>query len=153
MSRMRARALTIAIVAVVAIACQSQSPPRSLASPTSWLHGSEPVDADVVQTFPAPQHCAAASAFLVLGWPLGQAEPRIEQGRWYVRDPADWIKSYLSGEFAINVSPPPDARYTTYHNPTYQLWLAPSDQDAVAYMKTAGGFERWPRSREALMCM
>jgi|SRR5579859_4200344 len=144
---------TILLVALIAVGCETQSPPQSTASPSPWFRGSQAVDADVVETLPAPQHCEGASAFLVLGWPLGRAEPSIDRARWYVRDPADFLKSYLMAEFAINVTPPPDARYTTYHNATFELWLAPSDQDLVVYMKTGGGFERWPRSKQALLCV
>jgi hypothetical protein len=151
---MKGGAWSVLLVALIAVACETQSPPQSRVSPPSWLHGSESVNPQVVQTFPPPQHCGdMASMFLVIGWPLGHAEPNLSNARWYVRDPAPFMKGLLLGEFAVDVTPPQDARYSDYHNATYQLWLSPSDEDSAVYMKTATSFERWPRAKQALFCL
>lgn len=151
---MKARPWSLVLVALVAVACQTQSPPpHETPSASSWLHGSEPADPHVVQTFTGGQHCAdQASTYLVIGWPLGHPEPNMFSARWYVRNPTDFVKQLLLGEFAVGVTPPQDARFSGYHNATFQLWLGPSDQDVEVYMKTMSGFERWPRAKQALLC-
>jgi len=47
----------------------------------------------------------------------------------------------------------PEAPGMSFHNSTFELWLATSDQDVAAYVKTGGHFERWPWSKQAIMCM
>lgn len=93
------------------------------------------------------------TTLLVVGWPLGHAEPNMSAARWYVRNPTAIVQQELMTEFDARVMPPTDARYTSYHNSTFELWLASSDQDTAAYIKTEGHFERWPRARQALECM
>jgi hypothetical protein len=93
------------------------------------------------------------TTLLVVGWPLGHAEPNMSAARWYARNPTPFVQQYLLTEFAASVTPPSDARYTNYHNSTFELWLASSDQDTAAYIKTEGHFERWPRATEALECL
>jgi hypothetical protein len=147
-------AWSLLLVGLIAVACETQSPPQVTTSAFSWLHGSQPVDPHVVQTGPGAQHCGdEASTFLIIGWPLGHAEPNLSNARWYVRNPSAFVKGLLLGEFAVDVTPPQDARYSGYHNATFQLWLGPSDQDAAAYMKAASGFERWPRAKQPLLCI
>jgi len=121
--------------------------------PTAWQAGSQAVGESVVRTFTGPQHCGIQdSTFLVMGWPLGHPEYNMFVERWYVRNPPEFLKRDLLAEFAAKVTPPKDASYTGYHNSTFELWLAPSDEDTAAYIKTEGHFERWPRSKESLMC-
>jgi len=152
-SHLKGYAWSLLLVALIAVACDAQSPRQSVASPAPWLNGSKPVESKVIQTFPEPEHCGGASTFLVIGWPLGHAEPNLDNARWYVRNPEVFMKGLLLGEFAVGVTPPQDAQYTGYHNATFQLWLARSDQDAEVYMNTANGFERWPRAKQALFCL
>jgi len=152
-SNKKGRAWSLLLVAMIAVACQTQSQPRSVASPSAWLHNSQSVDPLVVQTLPEPEHCGGASTFLLLGWPLGRLEPDLSNARWYVRNPEEFMKGLLLGEFATDVTPPQDTEYTGYHNATFQLWLGPSDQDVAAYMKTSSGFERWPRAKQPLFCL
>jgi hypothetical protein len=149
---MKVRAFTVGIVAAVALACQNP-PPAPSPSPGAWLLGSKPVDQHVAATFIGPEHCGLqGTTFLVIGWPLGTAE-NIADARWYLRNPTDFVKrEYLLGEFDMNVTPPKDARYTRFHNSTFELWLAPADQDVAAYIKTGGHFERWPRAKRAFFC-
>jgi hypothetical protein len=118
------------------------------------MQGSKPVDHYVVETMPGASHCGFQdSTFLVMGWPPGTAEQNWSTARWYVRNPSGPVtRDFLLAQFSSNVSPPSDARYTNFHNSAFELWLAPSDQDVAAYIKTGGHFERWPRSRHALMC-
>ena len=88
-----------------------------------------------------------------MGWPLGVAAPNIESARWYVRNPTAFIRDhYLSSEFTVGVTPPADARFSDYRNESFDLWLAPSDQDAAVYMKASQQFERWPRLTQPLLC-
>lgn len=93
------------------------------------------------------------STFLVIGWPLGYAEPNVEAARWYVRNPPEFLKPELLADYGSRVTPPKDAFYTGYHNSAFELWFASSDQDTAAYIKADGHFERWPRAKQALMCM
>jgi hypothetical protein len=131
---------------LMAAACQSD--------PAAWQAGSQPVDKSVIATFAGPKHCGMQdSTLLVVGWPLGHPEPNVSAARWYVRNPAAFEQQELLAEFGASVTPPKDARNTGYHNSTFELWLAPSDQDAAAYIKTAGHFELWPRARHSLDCM
>ena len=152
MSNMKSGAWSLLLVALIAASCDTQSQPQSGASPRSWLHRSNPVDTQVLQTLPEPDHCGGASTFLVIGWPLGHAEPNLNNSRWYVRNPEVHMEGLLLREFAVDVTPPQDAQDTGYYNARFQLWLAPSDQDVVAHVKTAGGFERWPRAMQAMFC-
>lgn len=92
------------------------------------------------------------STFLVVGWPLGHAEPNMSIARWYVRKPTEFLRAGLLTDFAARVTPPKDAQYTGYHNSAFELWFASSDEDTAAYIKTEGHFERWPRSKQSLMC-
>jgi hypothetical protein len=62
------------------------------------------------------------------------------------------IEPDLLTDFSSNVTPPKDARYTNYHNSTFELWLAPSDQNVAAHIKTGGHFERWPRGKHGFIC-
>ena len=152
-AKMKAHAWSLLLVTLIAVTCETQSQPRSVATPPTWLHDSQSVDPHVVQTFPEPEHCGGASTFLVVGWPLGHPEPNLDNARWYVHNPEEFMKRLLLGEFATGVTPPQEAEYTGYHNATFQLWLAPSDQDVEVYMKTSRGFERWPRAKQALLCV
>jgi hypothetical protein len=146
---MKGWVLAVLVATLVAVACQNEGPHSP--APGAWLHGSKPVDPRVIETFGGAAHCGMQnSTFLVLGWPLGQDN---SVARWYVRSPSDFLKRDLMGEFGTNVTPPNDAGYTGYHNSTFELWLAPSDQDVAAYIKTGGHFERWPRSQRDLMCI
>jgi hypothetical protein len=141
------RNLVVGILAMMAITCQS-------GSQSGWQVGSKPVGENVVSTFAGAQHCQMQnSTFLVMGWPLGREERNPDAARWFVRNPPPLIKEELLNDFGANVTPPKDARYTNYHNSTFELWFAPSDQDLGAYVKTGGHFERWPRVKQSLMCL
>jgi hypothetical protein len=158
--------LVALIAAVIAVACQNASrPPAASSSPTAhvssggWLKGSIPLDERVIQTIAGTDspHCGRrADVFLVMGWPLGQ---RVTAGspeeRWYVRNPTNELKllNVLLADYVSVVTPPADASYTNYHNSIFELWVAPSDQDTAAYIKTGGHFERWPRSKYPLWCV
>jgi hypothetical protein len=137
---------TVAALAAIAICCQSVQ--------SDWQVGSKPVSEHVLSTFAGAQHCQMqGSVFLVMGWPLGHQEPDPVAARWYVRNPPSLIKEDLLGEFDSNVTPPNEARYTNYHNSTYELWLATSDQDVAAYLKRGKTFERWPRVKHSVECL
>jgi hypothetical protein len=138
--------IIVGALATMAVACTSNQP--------GWQVGSKTVDRQVVSTFVGPSHCQMeASVFLVMGWPLGTKENNIDAARWYVRNPPEFMKPDLLADFSSSVTTPKDARYTDYHNATFELWFAPSDQDVAAYIKTEGHFERWPRARHSFTCL
>jgi len=137
--------IIVAVLAMMSASCEGGQP--------GWLLGFQPVDEHVVTTIAGAQHCQSQdSTFLVVGWPLGTAEGDITAARWYVRNPPAFMKQELLADFEWSVTPPKDARYTNYHNGTFELWLAPSDQNLAAYIKTEGHFELWPLARSSLMC-
>jgi len=143
------------MVGFIVAACQQTTalPPQAT-DRTGWVNGSKPVSSEVIQTFLGPEHCdMQESMLLVLGWPIGTAAQNIADARWYVRNPSQFLSAnYLSASFSYDVPLPADATFTGYRNSVMQLWLAPSDQDQVAYLRVASRFERWPRSRIALIC-
>jgi len=118
-----------------------------------------PVDEHVIKSYVVASndgHCGDSlnGTYLVMGWPLGQRTHDVSDERWYVGNPSDQVqKHFLLADFAADVTPPKDARYTSFHNSTFELWLAPSDQEVVAYIKTGGHFERWPRAKFVVGCM
>jgi hypothetical protein len=153
---MKGWVLAFAVALNITWACQNESPPPTPSpspSPGVWLHGSKQVDAPVAQTLHGVAHCGTQDTiFLIIGWPLGHPQD-IMNARWYVRNPSGYLMHEVIGEPATNVAPPDDARNTGYHNSNFELWLAPSNQDVAAYIKTGGHFERWPRAKQSLMCM
>lgn len=140
----------VLVVAAFVASCASSTPDLQ-----GWRHGTTPVSTDVIQTLAGAEHCdEQSSTFLVMGWPLGFAEPSISNARWYVRNPTAFIRqNYLTTDFYAGVTPPADASFTDYHDESFELWLAPSDEDATVYVKTRGRFERWPRSTQPLLCV
>ena len=144
--QMKRWAALLGVLGLLAGACQGDT--------SGWMAGSQPVDKSIVTTFAGAQHCEMQDAtFLVMGWPLGHVELNVSAARWYVRNPPAFVQEELLTDFSASVTPPNDALYTRYHNPTFELWFASSDQDTAAYLKTQGRFERWPRAKQALMCM
>lgn len=133
------------VIAILATAC---------AVGPEWMLGSHSASEDVIRTFAGHQHCEMQnSTFLVIGWPLGHVEPNMDAARWYVRNPPEFLKPELLADYGSSVTPPINAQYTGYHNSSYELWLASSDQDSVAYIKRDGHFERWPRAKQSLICL
>ena len=152
MTRTLIAAVLVAASLVSCTSATSRVERSPLVNPEVWTKDSQPVGSDVILTFPGPAHCFSTSTiFLVLGWPLGTSTS-ISSGRWYVRNPDDWLGPQLLSTFAVAVRPPPDAKSTGYHNQTFELWFAPSDQDIAAYVKVGTDFERWPRAKQALLC-
>lgn len=154
LKRITRRTFGLLMVGFVVAACQQTTAlPPEATHRTGWVNGSTPVSSDVIQTFVGPQHCDEQnSVLLVLGWPLGTAQNMVD-ARWYIRNPPEFVLQLTTTSFSADVMPPPDARFTGYRNNDLELWLAPSDQDQAAYLKTGDRFERWPLSRQALMCM
>ena len=123
------------------------------------MQGSKAVDDHVIQTFLVVgyDHCPSLNnaTYLVMGWPLGQGSTNTPDERWYIRNTSYAVKYDLQAmlsAYAPDVTPPAAARYTNYHNSTFELWMAASDQDVAAYIRTAGHFERWPRLKFSLRC-
>jgi len=57
------------------------------------------------------------STFLVIGGPLGSAEPNTAAARWYVRNPPEFLRTELLTDYGSSVMPPKDASYTGFHKP------------------------------------
>jgi hypothetical protein len=112
------------------------------------------VDAQVLEAAGGPSHCAWDSlTFMNIGWPLGTTAITAAQSRLYIRDPGGILKDLSpSGTWARNPNLPPDARDTGYRYGALKLYLAPSDEDAYAYLIAPGDSERWPRSEPQLAC-
>jgi hypothetical protein len=154
---MKGWVLAFAVALNITLACQNESPPPTPSpspSPGVWLHGSKSVASRVAESSHGSAHCGYQdSIFLIIGWPLGHAEQDSQLSRWYVRNPVGEWRTLTLSEFTSNVTPPRDAKYTGYYNSSYELWLAPSDQDVAAYIKTGGHFERWPRAKQPVFCV
>jgi hypothetical protein len=155
MSTMIRAAIAAGLLAVSLASCTSENP--SAVGPVNtkvWVKDSHPVSSRVIETFPGPPHCfSQGTVLLTLGWPLGTPAASLEAARWYVRNPDGWPgPDQLMSTFDPSITPPLDARSTGYQNGTFELWLAPSDEDVAAYVKVSGQFERWPRAKQALMC-
>ncbi|MFF7122431.1 hypothetical protein [Streptomyces sp. NPDC008240] len=88
-----------------------------------------------------PEHCDWQSAhFLDL------------DGRQYARDPEGVLRraGLLTASYREHVSMPAGARDTGYHYRDRRLWL--TDDKDTAYVRTSGGVEAWPRTRNGTAC-
>jgi hypothetical protein len=112
------------------------------------------VDTQVLEAAAGPSHCGWDSVtFLNIGWPLGTSAITAAQSRLYVRDPNGILGGQsLTGAWARNPSLPADARDTGYRYGALKLYLAPSNEDANAYLIAPADSERWPRSQPLLAC-
>jgi len=110
----------------------------------------------VLLSYDGSRHCDAQSVtFLAVAWPPGRVASSIDARtvRQYVRDPHRAYRQVpFRGEFAQDVSLPPDARATGYHHGPYALWVSPADADRHVYIQGPDGMERWPRPTDPIYC-
>lgn len=101
-----------------------------------------------------PAHCGWDTiTMLNIGWPLGTSSISSAEDRQYLRDPSHAITTpWLLGSWAKNPKLPSDAGDTGYRYGAVKLYLAPSDQDAYAYLLAPADSERWPRSDPPTTC-
>ncbi|MBE1605294.1 hypothetical protein [Actinopolymorpha pittospori] len=156
------RLLLVAVLALVGGACAGSptspdqvrdyfSPPKSSPGLT-WTNGDRQVDTTELNTVAGPEHCHWDSAVLLyIGWPLGTVASSITQARLYVRDPEGVFPRELRKGLRQDAALPADARDTGYRSDDLQLWLAPSDPDAV-YLRVDRDVERWPRANAGIVC-
>ena len=107
-----------------------------------------PFDGDIISVVQGFSHCEwQAAAFLTVGWPLGTPPETIHDRRQYIRDPYNIIGTeFFTSRYDGDATIPDDATFTGYVAETgMELWLAPSDQDEVAYLVFDDHVERWPR--------
>ena len=101
---------------------------------------------DVLAERPGPDHCGwEESRVIIAGDPFGTRYSNSATHAEYVRDPngvygmADFVEG-----FAISETLPDDAVDTGYRQDGRELWLSPSDPDAI-FMRAGDSVERWPR--------
>ena len=152
MMRARKRAITGAMVlAVLSLvgACDHGG-----GSPTGWELSGQDVDLDVIHSYQGEEHCDWQDVtFLQVAWPLGTSGAQ-GKARMYVRDPERVLAEQSLAEFQSDARLPEDAEFTGYSSEVGELWLAPGDQDTVAYVVTKDGehVEAWPRTRSLMGC-
>lgn len=85
-------------------------------------------------------------AVLNLGVPLGTPRDPLDAHR-YFRDPLGqaFKRGLLDEKWTKGVKLPDDAQDTGWTNGNMDLWVSPSELEEAVYVRTAGGFERWPR--------
>ena len=114
-----------------------------------------PLDSNIISVWQGPDHCEwQAAAFLNLSWPLGTPPETFEDRRQYIRQGPSVIGTeYFSNPYQVDAVLPADATFTGYVAETgMELWLAPSDQDQVAYLVFDDQVEAWPRPVRVIAC-
>ncbi|MEX0826232.1 MAG: hypothetical protein WD184_05725 [Acidimicrobiia bacterium] len=104
---------------------------------------------DVLLEWAGSAHCGRQTVrVLRTGEPVGARwdHPwRSGDGSEYVRDPDQaYGQPELRAGFAELQELPPDAIDTGFRSVGRELWLSPSDPNAV-YLRDSEGVERWPR--------
>jgi hypothetical protein len=95
--------------------------------------------------------CLESVTLLEIAWPPGSVAPPSDDVRQFVRD-ADNAYEGLPGRFESDVEPPADAEATGVHTDDVELWIAPSQENALYVRHADGRFERWPRSEPPAGC-
>ena len=104
---------------------------------------------------PGPEHCHWENVtFLNVAWPPGSVVPPRGDVRQFVHDPNGLFDDldYLHGRFQAAIEAPADAVTTGVHTADVELWVSPSDPDAVFLRNRAGTFDRWPRADPKILC-
>lgn len=100
---------------------------------------------DVLAERTGPEHCDwEETRVLITGSPLGSRYVNSTSDIEYVRDPDGQygVPEFVEG-FQILESLPSDAIDTGFRHGDRQLWLSPSDPNAV-YIQDGQTVERWP---------
>ena len=119
-----------------------------------WTYRGQPVDTTHgMNTIAASGHCGWQTATLLhLPWPLGTNPVSGADVQQYVRDPRRVIPQYrLHGTLDLHATLPVDAAATGYRYQAIELYISPSNQDAV-YVVGPTAVERWPRSEPKALC-
>ena len=114
-----------------------------------------PFDSGIISVWQGWDHCEwQAAAFLNVGWPLGTPPETVDDRRQYIRRGPTVIGNvYFADPYEADATLPHDAAFTGYVAETgMELWLAPSDQDQIAYLVFDDHVEAWPRPVRYLAC-
>ena len=101
---------------------------------------------DVLAERPGPDHCGwEESRVIITGDPFGTRYTNAATDVEYVRDPNGvyGVAEFVEG-FAVSAVLPGNAVDTGYRQDGRELWLAPSDPDAIL-IRDGDNVERWPR--------
>ena len=118
-----------------------------------WQLDGEQVDQERMYAHQGEEHCDWEDVtFLRLDWPLD--DPAPDQRRLYVWDPKDVLGDRTLAGSTDDADLPDDAESTGYSSELGELWLAPSDQDTVAYLVSEDGdeVEAWARTDRIIGC-
>lgn len=146
------RHLTDLALALLLAGCEAPQ-----AGPTGpWSRAGATVADDQVESIAGPAHCGWQEAhLLLLAWPPGSVPEHRADRRAYVRDPEGVLPGdQVRGRFQPDAELPADARATGYANDGWELWFAPGDEDATAYLVSDDGdtVEAWPRETMRYGC-
>lgn len=122
----------------------------------AWSRAGTTVADDLIESGAGPAHCGWQSAhFLHISWPPGSFPAHRADRRVYIRDPEGVLpEGQVQARFQADAALPADARPTGYENDGRELWFAPGDEDATAYLVTEDGdtVEAWPRATRGYGC-
>jgi hypothetical protein len=106
-----------------------------------------------MNTIAAAGHCGwQAATLLHLPWPLGTNPTSSADVRQFVRDPKFVTPQlHLRGTLDLHAALPADATATSYRYQTIEVYVSPSNQDAV-YVVGPAAVERWPRAEPMTLC-
>jgi hypothetical protein len=106
---------------------------------------------DVLAERAGPEHCGwEKTRVLISGDPLGTRYSNHDTSLNYVRDPGGryGVQAFVDG-FRTIEELPTDAIDSGFRRGNAELWLSPSDPDAV-YIWDSGAGERWPKGEPPL---
>lgn len=118
-----------------------------------WQQDGQQVDEELIYAHRGEEHCDWEDVtFLYLDWPVDEIAP--EGRRLYVWDPEGILDDVTWVGSTDDADLPDDARSTGYSSDLGELWLAPSDQDVVAYLVSEDGdeVEAWARTDRIIGC-
>jgi len=119
---------------------------------TSWRRDGERIPSNVIALTSLSEHCGHRDVLLLtIGRPLGRTFRTDVEAQQFVRDPSNTFHDTTLAPFLPSVTMPVDAVFTGYVYGTDQLWVSPSDADAV-FVVRGGAVELWPRARELIAC-
>ena len=121
----------------------------------AWSYQGQPVDTTHgMNTIAAAGHCGWQSATLLhLPWPPGTNPTSGADLHQFVRDPKLVTpQSHFRGTLDLHAALPVDAVATGYRYQTIEVYISPTNQDAV-YVVGPAEVERWPRAEPMTLCM
>lgn len=150
----RAAVVAIAMVSVLT-GCGGLVAIGDRPGPT-WLGpDDDPVPADVLSVFAAPEACGVGNgaAFLEMSWPLpGLETDDPPEPRQYVRDPEGELDTTrLLAPYDAGSSLSRDAAFSGYRTDELQLWVG-ADVEIYVYLVSGPRVEAWPRAETFFDC-